>query len=139
MKRVLWALAFAFVGIQFVPFGRNHTNPPVLQDSAWNSPKTRELAARACFDCHSNQTRWPWYSHVAPISWMVRHHVNEGREHLNFSEAGRTYKDADEAGEVVREGEMPLPPYLLVHPEARLSPEEKRLLAEGLEAMFGKR
>jgi len=120
--------------IQLVPFGKDHTNPPVVAEPAWDSPQTRALAQRACFDCHSNETVWPWYSRIAPVSWLVMRDVQEGREKLNFSEWGqRRMRDADEAGEAVREGEMPMPIYLLQHPEARLSATEKEALASGLD------
>ena len=59
-------------GDSIVPFGHSHTNPPVTKEPAWNSPDTRALVQRACFDCHSNQTTWPWYSHVAPVSWLCK-------------------------------------------------------------------
>ena len=94
----------------------------------------RELAVRACFDCHSNQTRWPWYSHVAPMSWLVQDHVDEGRRELNFSDWNRGSSEADEAAETVRDREMPPQSYLLLHPEARLTDAEREQLARGLDA-----
>ncbi len=130
-------LGVLFVLIQAVPYGREHSNPPVAKEPAWDSPRTRELVVRACFDCHSNETRWPWYSHVAPFSWLVTHDVTEGREKLNFSEFDRRQRKAREAAEEVREGEMPLWTYLLAHSEARLSDAEKADLIRGLEATFG--
>ncbi len=123
-----------FVLIQFVPYGRNHTNPPVVQEPVWDSPRTRELAKRACFDCHSNETVWPWYSNIAPISWLIQRDVEEGRRKLNFSEWHRPQEGAEEVAETVREGEMPPPIYLITHPQARLSPAEKEELIRGLEA-----
>lgn len=122
------------LALQVVPYGRDHTNPPIQKEPAWDSPETRALAKRACFDCHSNETVWPWYSHLAPVSWLVWNDVQEGREHLNFSEWDREQRDADEAPEEVEEGAMPLPIYLRTHPEARLSPEEKDALVRGLKA-----
>lgn len=126
--------------VQLVPYGRNHTNPPPGNEPDWNSPRTRELARRACFDCHSHETRWPWYSSIAPLSWRVQSHVDEGRRNLNFSAFEpanrRMAHSAGEAGEVVDEGEMPLQDYLLMHADARLSLVEKRELAMGLEATF---
>lgn len=119
---------------QLVPYGRNHRNPPVMAEPTWNNPTTRALADRACFDCHSNQTRWPWYSHVAPMSWLVQDHVDEGRRELNFSEWSRGGFEAHEASETVREGEMPPRSYLLLHPEARLTAPERQQLARGLDA-----
>lgn len=137
LGRVALGLGALLLLIQLVPYGRDHTNPPVVREPAWNNPTTRALAVRACFDCHSNATRWPWYSHVAPMSWLLQRHIDEGRQLLNFSEWQRAYEEAGESGETVREGEMPLQSYLLLHPEARLSVEEKRVLAQGLDATLG--
>jgi hypothetical protein len=137
LTRVMLLLGAGLIAIQLVPYGRPHTNPPVVQEPKWDRASTRMLASRACFDCHSNETQWPWYSNVAPISWMVTRHIAEGREALNFSEWQRTYEEADEAAESVTEGEMPLTSYLLAHPSARLTPEEKRELARGLTATLG--
>ena len=67
------------VAIQFVPYGRPTPNPAVRREPNWDSPRTRELAVRACFDCHSNQTQYPWYSYVAPISWLVNNDIHEAR------------------------------------------------------------
>lgn len=136
-QRLLLSLLGLLVLIQLVPYGRAHDNPPVRREPSWDRPETREMAARACFDCHSNQVRWPWYSHVAPVSWLVQHDVDEAREHLNFSEWDRPQEDADEAAEEVAEGEMPLWYYTPVHPEARLSGAERRQLAAGLRATVG--
>jgi mono/diheme cytochrome c family protein len=120
--------------IQLVPYGRDHTNPPVTQEVKWDSARTRELALGACLDCHSNVTTWPWYSNVAPISWLVYADVQGGRETLNFSEWNRP-QDADPADivEVVRDGSMPPWQYKPTHPAGRLSSAEKDELARGLE------
>ena len=125
------------IAIQLVPYGRSHSNPPVVKEPDWAGPTTRRLAVRACFDCHSNETQWPWYSNVAPMSWLVERHVVEGRRALNFSRWDRPSEDSDEASEVVAEGEMPLPSYLVAHPTARLSPSERDDLARGLAATIG--
>ena len=130
-------LVGAFGVIQLVPYGRNHTNPPVVVEPRWDRPSTRALAVRACFDCHSNESAWPWYSHVAPTSWLLQSHVDEGRHALNFSDWSRTYEEAGESGETVREGEMPPWSYTLMHPAARLSAAEKAELAKGLDATIG--
>lgn len=137
MKRILLGLLALFVLAQLVPYGRSLDNPAVRQEPPWDSRETRVIAQRACFDCHSNETRWPWYAWVAPISWLVQHDVSEAREHLNFSEWDREQKDADEAAEVVEEGEMPLWYYLPAHPEARLTAGERAALAQGLRATIG--
>ena len=72
--------------IQFVLYGRGRDNPPVLAEVQWDSPRTRELAVKACYACHSNETKWPWYSNIAPGSWLIQKDVDEGRDELNFSE-----------------------------------------------------
>jgi len=121
--------------IQLVPYGRNHTNPPVVEEPNWDSQQTRDLAVRACFDCHSNEVIWPWYSNIAPISWLVQRDADVGREVLNFSD-WRNYppEEADELGEVIAEGEMPPSQYLLLHAQARLTSGEKDQLISGLYA-----
>ena len=140
MKYLKIALIIGVLGavvIQLVPYGRNHTNPPVLGEPNWDSPQTRELFFRACGDCHSNETVWPWYSHVAPVSWLLQRDVDGGRHELNVSEWGYIRnKEADEASELIEEGEMPLPPYLITHPEARLTEAEKQALMRGLDHTF---
>jgi len=141
MKRtIIWivvGLIVLLVLIQFVPYGKNHTNPAVGQEPTWDNPQTRELAKRACFDCHSNETVWPWYSNIAPVSWLVYHDVMEGRSRVNFSEWNRGEQEVEDAAELVQNGEMPLPTYLLMHPGARLSAAEKQTLIQGLIATFG--
>jgi mono/diheme cytochrome c family protein len=136
---VLAGAAFVFLLLlQLVPFGRNHANPPVLAEPVWDSPHTRDLFMQACGDCHSNETRWPWYSSIAPVSWLVYRDVQEGREHFNVSEWG--YMDdneGEEAAEQILHGEMPLPPYLLTHPEARLNEANRDALVKGLTDTFG--
>lgn len=139
-KLIRWLpaiLVALVVLIQLVPYGRAHTNPPVKTEPQWNSPETKMLAKRACYDCHSNETHWPWYSNIAPLSWLVQDHVDEGREHLNFSEWDRPQKHAQDAAEEVEEREMPLGNYLWLHPGARLSDAEVQTLAAGFKAMFG--
>ncbi len=124
--------------IQFIPAGRAGANPPVLAEPIWDTPQTRALFFRACADCHSNETVWPWYSQVAPVSWLIVRDVNEGRAKFNVSEWGRPEKnEGDEAAETVQKGEMPLWFYLPLHPEANLSPLERQQLIDGLLATFG--
>ncbi len=137
MKKIILALVLIFVLIQFIPYGKDHTNPDVVAEPQWDTPKTKELFMKACGDCHSNETKWPWYSRIAPLSWSIFHHVEEGREHFNVSMWGKQKRnDGDEAAEEVEEGEMPLKSYLLAHPEARLSDADKALLIEGLKKTF---
>jgi len=132
-RKVIVTLFAGFALIQLVPYGRDHSNPPVVQQPEWDSPATHDLAERACFDCHSHETKWPWYSHVAPISWLTTRDVEEGRHHLNFSRWDVQRPHAvDEMGEEIEEGEMPLWIYLPLHPEARLSDAESKRLVKGL-------
>jgi len=137
-RRLLLIVAVFGLGIQLVPYGRDHANPTVAGEPAWNDAETRALFFRACRDCHSNETEWPWYASVAPASWLVQYDVEEGREHFNVSEWGRPGKnDGDEAAGMLREGEMPPWYYRPAHPEARLSDAESRALVAGLVATFG--
>ena len=125
-----------FLAIQPIPYGRDHSGGPVTAEPQWDSPRTRELAVAACFDCHSNEVEWPWYASVAPFSWNVQRHVDAGRSKVNFSEWDRPQREADESAETVREGSMPPFYYRLTHLAARLSDAEKQDLAAGLEATF---
>ncbi len=145
MRRILLiaiaVLLAGFLLLQLIPYGRAHDNPPLVSEPNWDSPQTRELAQRACFDCHSHETVWPWYANVAPVSWLVQRDVEHGREHLNFSDWNQSHDEhgheghaAEDLIEVLREGTMPPRNYLLNHPEARLSDAERAALIEGLAA-----
>jgi hypothetical protein len=123
-----------FLVIQLVPYGRTHSNPMTLAEPSWDSAQTRELAKRACFDCHSNETRWPWYADVAPFSWVVQRDVESARDTVNFSEWDRPYALAEYSGYAVRAGTMPPKKYRVAHPEANLTAEELVELANGLDA-----
>lgn len=132
MKQLLGTIA-VLIAIQFVPYGRNHVTPAVVTEPAWDSAATRALAVRACFDCHSNQTRWPAYARVAPLSWLIEHDVVEGRHALNYSEWQRPQTHADDAPQMVIDHDMPPPLYRLMHSGARLSDAEREQLAAGLQ------
>jgi hypothetical protein len=137
MKRILQfsllSVVVVVLLIQLIPYGHDHPNPPVNTEPNWDRPETRALAQRACYDCHSNETRWPWYSNIAPASWLVYHDVEEGRMHINFSDWNRAEEQhADEFKEVFEEKSMPPVQYLLLHPEARLSSQEQQELFDGL-------
>lgn len=137
--KILSAIAIAAVVIQFIPYGKNHVNPPIVSEPKWDSPRTKELFNSACADCHSHETKYPWYSDVAPVSWLLARDVEEGREHFNVSAWGAQKKnEGKDAAKEVREGEMPLWFYLPTHPEARLSDSQKQELISGLEKTFGK-
>jgi hypothetical protein len=134
MKRWLrWlvgGLVVVLLALQAVPVDRS--NPPVEQ-TVDAPPEVLAVLRRSCFDCHSHETRWPWYSRVAPASWLVAHDVAEARDHLNFSTWNR-YSPRDradfveEAWEEVSQGEMPLWYYLPAHPSARLSEADRALI-----------
>ena len=136
-SRILRWLIPLVVLIQLIPFGHQHTNPAVTQEPAWDSPRTRELARRACFDCHSNETIWPWYASVAPVSWLTQRDVNGGRRHLNLSEWNKPQRHAGHAVEEIKSGDMPPWFYLPMHSNARLTAEEKAALIAGFQKMPG--
>jgi hypothetical protein len=137
LRGAVGALLVVLLALQLVPYGRRHANPARRIEPAWDSPTTRTLAVRACYDCHSNETVWPWYSHVAPLSWLVQRDVDEGRRELNFSEWDRVREGGRESAESVRKGEMPPWFYTLTHPGARLSRADTQALIRGLEATLG--
>ena len=129
--------AAMLLAAQLVPYGYNHLNPPIVQEPSWDAPATRVLAKRACFDCHSNETRWPAYARLAPVSWLIQHDIDEGRGVLNFSEWNRPQEEAGEAREAVLEREMPPAMYALAHSDARLTDTEREQLARGLMNTLG--
>ena len=125
---VALGLSLVLVGTLAVP----HENPPVTQSIDWDSPTTEQLARAACFDCHSNETKWPWYAYVAPSAFWVGNNVTLARNAVNFS----TYANLEgsEMARRIRAGEMPPPEYLLLHPEARLTDDQKAALIAGFES-----
>ena len=137
--KFLFSVLAIGVLIQFIPYGKDHQNPPVLTQPQWDSVQTKELFENACANCHSHETIYPWYSKIAPISWLIQRDVDEGREHFNISLLGfqKKNKIQDASGEV-KEGEMPPFFYIPLHPEAKLTPDETKALADGLEKTFGK-
>ncbi len=138
--RSLLVLAVASLAVmQAVPYGADHTNPPVRVEPPWDSEQTRRLAGRACFDCHSNETVWPWFSHFAPVSWLIQRDVKQGRRVVNFSEWDRRQTEARESATTLRSGEMPPRRYAWVRPASRLSAPERQDLLRGLEATLGSR
>jgi hypothetical protein len=142
MKRNLVRIIVAFVVVLGIAqfFRPERTNPnsdSQLSLRAQNDipPEVLSLLDRACFDCHSNDTRWPWYSNITPVNFALMNHVNGGRKHLNFSLWGAmrpgTQRGAlDEITDEVREGRMPLKSYLLLHPEATLTDDDVMLLSD---------
>lgn len=141
MKRLFWiAIPALLLALQL--FNPSTTNPPIdpkLDFAQVANPPADVLQnlKAACYDCHSNETQWPWYARIAPVSFWVNHHVQEGREKLNFSEYGKPQKEGDdEVVETIQEGEMPLKSYtaLGMHPEARLSAAQKQVLIDWFSA-----
>ncbi len=135
-----------FGAIQLIPVPRD--NPAVIREPVWDSGQTRDLAVRACFDCHSHETTWPTYSAIAPVSWGMWYDVVEGREDLNFSDWDRHLRadtvDPDDPfpaktlsariADEIRSGDMPPGTYRLLHPDARLTDAEQEALIAGLQA-----
>lgn len=132
---VLGVLLLAWLVIQLIPLSRD--NPAIVSEPAWDSPQTHALAQRACFDCHSNETVWPWYARISPVKLLIWNDVRDGRHELNFSDWQRSGEEADEIAEVIRSGEMPPWYYELLHPDAKLSTAEQQALIEGLNATLG--
>ena len=134
-RRILSALIVALVvfgAIQIIRVPR--ANPPVEMEVAWDSPRSRELFYRACADCHSHETQWPWYASLAPVSWLVADHVRDGRLEMNISVPDEM--DVAEAVKQIRSGQMPPADYRLMHPAARLDAAEKDALVAGLKKTF---
>ena len=132
VKIIAAVLIVAFIGIQFIPVERS--NPPVTGEMD-APPRVKEILMRSCYDCHSNETVWPWYSYIAPASWLLEKDVEEGRDELNFSEwkgydEKKKQKKFKETREEVEEGEMPQWYYVIMHPEAKLTDADKQALFE---------
>lgn len=141
MKRTIWVVVSILVVIvllvTLIPI-LLETNPPVVAEPKWDSPQTRALAVRACYDCHSNETQWPWFTRLPGVSSLIVADVVRGRNHLNFSEWSATggRREGGNPREVAREiqrGSMPPGNYLVLHPEANLSAVEKQQLIDGLQ------
>ncbi|NJN24926.1 MAG: heme-binding domain-containing protein [Cyclobacteriaceae bacterium] len=129
-------LAVIFIVIQFVPSNMPENDSDISDDLlvTEQAPENIKLLMhQACYDCHSNQTKFPWYAKVAPVSWLLENDVKEGREELNFSEwatldARKKIKMLSEIGEEVEEKKMPLKIYTVIHTNAALSAEEIELI-----------
>ena len=142
LKWIAIVLAVVFVGIQFVRPAR--TNPVIdpsrtIEANSQMTPQVASILDRSCRDCHSNKTVWPWYTNVAPVSWWLSNHVNEGRHDLNFSEWATLPPDRQDRKlrqicDEVEDGMMPLSSYLPMHPVARLSDQDKKTLCDWTDA-----
>ena len=146
-RKITTALVgFMVVGLlilQVLPVGsfravlQRNANPPISATIEWNSSSTQNLARKACFDCHSNETVYPWYAEVAPVSWLVTRDVNKGRAAMNFSEDGATEYSLKDL-EWHLSNDMPPNTYLIMHPSAKLTDEERTTLLAGFQATFTK-
>ena len=128
--KIIIVLAILLVIIQFIPVDKS--NPAIVSEMPAPA-EIQEILQRSCYDCHSYKTIWPWYSHIAPVSWLVAHDVKEGRENMNFStwsqyDQRKQIKLFEEIQEVIEKGEMPLTPYLWMHPDARLDVNDQMIL-----------
>ena len=142
LKWIAIVLVVIFIGIQFVRPAR--TNPQVDETQTifartQMTPEVSAILDRSCRDCHSNKTVWPWYTNVAPISWWLSDHVSQGRNDLNISEWGRLDRDRQdrklrEICDEVSDNMMPLSSYLPMHPQARLSEQDKKILCDWTDA-----
>jgi hypothetical protein len=138
---IIGVVLLGFIAAQFVHLfvdNFQRSNPPVVTQVAWDSPETEEIVRMACYDCHSNESEWPWYAYIAPASWLVARDVNEGRAGLNFSEPLGEI-DGERVADMIWhiENDMPPPLYIVLHPEADLSDEQRAQLIAGIEATFG--
>ena len=136
-KRIFQILAIGILGlllIQVIPFGHTRTNPPVVSEPNWPSPQARALVKEHCFQCHSNETDWTWYSNIAPGSWLIAFDVIEGRQRFNFSDWNKKPGELDEMISTIQEGEMPPIQYWIVHPSSRMNAQQKQELIQVLES-----
>ncbi|MBV8303782.1 MAG: heme-binding domain-containing protein [Acidimicrobiia bacterium] len=136
MVIVIAATVAVFGLIQLIP--NRVSNPPTRHEPQWDSPQTLALAKAACFDCHSNQTRSYWYEKIAPVSWWIKHHVDNGRARLNFDE-WQPGQGGGRAARTLQRGSMPPSNYTWfgLHSNAKLTPAQQQELAQGLEATLG--
>lgn len=148
MKKIIQRTALTLVVLFALAQLANpaRTNPPVVCDFIQTNsppPQVAALLRASCYDCHSNETKWPWYSHVAPVSWLVVSDVNDGRRKLNFSDWPQQYPDRaarrlDAINEMLDDKEMPPAKYTLIHKDARLSDADRKMLADWADAQSGK-
>jgi hypothetical protein len=142
IKRILFMLLIAFVGIQFIQPARNQSGQVMESDIANTDSIPSNVYARlksSCYDCHSNNSTYPWYSNIEPIGWMLAKDIENGKAMLNFSEFGslssrRRVSKLRDVENRIKDGTMPLPGYLFMHPGARITEEEKKLLINWIEA-----
>jgi hypothetical protein len=136
-RRLAIGAALVALLIQLVPYGRDHASGGTTAEPGWDSPRTRALFMDACGDCHSNLTKWPWYSNVAPVSWLTQSDVDGGRQTFDVSNWDRSrHVDVERMVRAITSGEMPPIYYKPMHPNARLSSAEQHELIDGLRRTF---
>ncbi len=142
-KIVWWILLLLLVGIQFFRPERNVAavaGPHDIQTAYAMSPELQGVFKRACNDCHTNNTEYPWYANIQPVAWWLNNHVKDGKRHLNLSEfmhysLAKQYHKVEEIAHEVNDGGMPLSSYTLVHTNAKLTAEEKKMISDWCEAV----
>ena len=138
IKKYFWSLVAGAIGlfllVQLIPFGHNRTNPATVSEPKWSSSEARALVKESCFQCHSNETNWTWYSNIAPGSWLIAYDVIAGRDQFNFSDWNKSPGELDEMVGTIQEGEMPPVQYWLFHPSSRLDAQQKQDLINALES-----
>lgn len=135
MKKLLIFTLLVLIGIQFVPMNVPAEMPTKADEELQTPAEVEAILKRACFDCHSNHTNFPWYSSIAPASWFTKMHVKEGREHMNFStwanyDDEKKLKYLQKIPKAIENNKMPLPSYLLIHNEAKLSEDDKKIISD---------
>ena len=142
LRYILGGLVLLLMAIQFIPNelpAVTKDNPDDLMKSNLVSQDVALLLKTSCYSCHSNETEYPWYSYVAPSSWLVKHDVVEGRDELNFStwskyDQRKMIRKLDDIAKEVKEGEMPMSIYTLVHPSAKLSDSQRKVIVDWTES-----
>jgi len=142
LKKIVIVLLSAFAALQFIRPKPNSDAAPNANDLVAHhpaSPEVRRILESACYDCHSNRTRYPWYAYIQPVGWYLARHIDNGKKHLNFSEFAGYRPDSgarklEHAIYEVQEGSMPLAYYALLHPDARLTPEQSKVFVAWAEA-----
>lgn len=132
--QVLGVLVGVFLLIQLIPYGHTRTNPPVVSEPHWSSPQARALVKQSCFQCHSNETNWTWYSNIAPGSWLIAKDVSDARKEFNFSDWNNNPGDVDEMVEEIQEGGMPPIQYWIFHPQLKMNDQQKQELIAALKS-----
>ncbi|WP_339757189.1 heme-binding domain-containing protein [uncultured Winogradskyella sp.] len=138
VKKVGIILLIAFVGIQFIPTKRNQSDVVPITDIhvIYNVPKQVETIFKtSCYDCHSNNTSYPWYNKIQPVAWLLENHIDEGKSELNFNEFGdysgrRQKSKLKSIASQIRDNEMPLSSYTIIHQDAKLSEKERELVIQ---------